>query len=83
MPSNVVNSSSSYEQTSQFQAAIDVVEALPLDAQAALVEIIQQRLQQQRRAELQQAVLESEQDYGEGRIHRGTVADLMMELDIE
>lgn len=83
MQSNVADSNSTYDQTSQFQAAIDVVEALPLDAQAALVEIIQQRLQQQRRDELQQAVLESEQDYAEERVHRGTVADLMMELDSE
>ena len=83
MPSNVVNSNSSCEQTSDFQAAIDVVEALPLDAQAALVEIIQQRLQRQCRDELKQAVLESEQEYEERRVHRGTVADLMMELDNE
>jgi len=83
MQSNVASSNSPYEQTSQFQAAIDVVEALPLDAQAALVEIIQQRLQQQHRAELQQAVLEAEQDYAEGRVRRGTVADLMLELDSE
>lgn len=81
MTSNGVNSNSIYEQTSQFQAAIDVVEALPLDAQVALVAILQRRLQQQRRDELQQAVLESEQDYAEGNVKRGTVADLMAELD--
>ena len=71
------------DQTSALQHAIDVVEALPVDAQATLIEIIQQRLQQQRRNDLYQNVLESERDYAQGQFSRGTVSDLMAELDNE
>lgn len=71
------------EQTSQLQQAIELVETLPIDAQQVLVEVIQKRLQQQRREELLQTVLESERDYAQGNVQRGTVADLMAELDDE
>lgn len=69
------------EQTSELQQAIELVETLPIEAQEVLVEIIQKRLHQRRRAELLQTVLESERDYAEGNVHRGTVTDLMAELD--
>jgi hypothetical protein len=68
-------------ETSAFQQAIETVEALPLEDQAVLVDIIQQRLKQQRREELLQRVAETEQDYAAGNIRRGSVADLMAELD--
>jgi hypothetical protein len=68
-------------ETSAFQQAIETVEALPLEDQAVLVDIIQQRLKQQRREELLQRVAETEQDYAAGNIRRGAVADLMAELD--
>lgn len=68
-------------ETSAFQQAIETVEALPLEDQAVLVGIIQQRLKQQRREELLQRVAETEQDYATGNIRRGSVADLMAELD--
>ena len=68
-------------ETSAFQQAIETVEALPLEDQAVLVDIIQQRLKQQRREELLQRVAETERDYVTGNIRRGSVADLMAELD--
>lgn len=71
------------EPTSELQQAIELVETLPIDAQQVLVEVIQKRLQQRRREELLQTVLESERDYTQGNVQRGTVADLMAELDDE
>lgn len=68
------------EETSKFQKAIEVIEALPIDDQAILVEIIQQRLRQQRRDELLQEVGRSQQEYEAGNVHRGSVADLLAEL---
>ncbi|AFY80606.1 hypothetical protein [Oscillatoria acuminata] len=68
------------EETSKFQKAIEFVEALPIDDQAILVEIIQQRLRQRRRDELLQEVGRSQQEYEEGTVHRGSVADLLAEL---
>lgn len=67
--------------TSEFQKALETVEALPLEAQEILIDIIDQRISQQRRAKLVQEVHQAEQDYAEGRIQRGSVADLMAELE--
>jgi ribosome recycling factor len=69
------------EKTSTFQKAIEAVEALDPEAQAMLVDIIQKRLTQQRRDELLKAVAEAENDYAQGNVRRGSVADLMAELD--
>lgn len=69
------------EKTSTFQKAIEAVEALDPEAQAILVDIIQNRLKQQRRDELLKAVAEAERDYAQGNVRRGSVADLMAELD--
>lgn len=69
------------EKTSVFQKAIETVEALDPEAQAILVDIIQKRLKQQGRDELLKAVAEAENDYAQGNIRRGSVADLMAELD--
>ncbi|NEQ97397.1 MAG: hypothetical protein F6K30_11840 [Cyanothece sp. SIO2G6] len=48
-----------------------------------LVTIMQQRLQQRRRVKHKQMVKEAEQDYAQGQCQRGTVTDLMAELDTE
>ena len=69
------------EKTSTFQKAIETVEELDPEAQAILVDIIQKRLKQQRRDELLKAVAEAERDYTQGNVRRGSVADLMAELD--
>lgn len=69
------------EKTSTFQKAIDTVEALSPEEQNILIDIIQNRLKQQHRDELLKAVTESEKDYETGNVRRGTVADLMAELD--
>ncbi|MGH2412948.1 MAG: hypothetical protein ACRDEA_04485 [Microcystaceae cyanobacterium] len=63
------------------QQALEVVELLAPESQAVLVDVIQRRLQQQRRDKLVQAVKTAEQEYTEGNICRGTIADLMAELN--
>ncbi len=68
-------------QATTFQSAIEVVEALSYDDQAILVDIIDKRLKQHRRSELLQEVAEAEQNYAQGNVSRGSVADLMAELD--
>lgn len=69
------------EKTSTLQKAIEVVEALSPDEQAILIDIIDQRLKQQRRQQLLQEVAESERDYALGNVRRGSVSDLLAELD--
>lgn len=69
------------EKTSTFQKAIEAVEALSPEAQAILVDIIHKRLQQQRRQQLLHEVAEAELDYAQGNVRRGSVSDLLAELD--
>lgn len=68
------------QKTSSFQQAIETVEALPIDDQIALIELLQHRLKHQRRQALLQQVAEAEQDYATGNTDRGSVATLMAEL---
>jgi flagellar biosynthesis chaperone FliJ len=67
--------------TSEFQKALETVEALPIEAQEVLIDVLEKRINQQKRARLVQEVHEAEQDYAEGQIRRGSVADLMSELE--
>lgn len=68
-------------QDSIFQKAIEVVEALSPDEQAMLVDIIHKRLQQQRRTQLLQEVAEARHAYAQGNVCRGSVSDLLAELN--
>jgi hypothetical protein len=69
------------DKTSTFQKAIEAVEALELEEQEMLVDIISKRLKQQRRDELLKEIAQAERDYEQGNVQRGSVADLMAELD--
>jgi hypothetical protein len=66
---------------SDFQRVIENVETLPLDDQMLLIEIIRQRLIQHRRSELISEVAEAREAYQTGNVQRGTVDDLLQELD--
>jgi hypothetical protein len=69
------------EKISTLQQAIDVVEALKPEEQAILLNIISKRLSQQRRNELIIDVAQARDDYQKGNVIRGSVANLMTELD--
>jgi hypothetical protein len=66
---------------SKFQQAIDLVESLPIEDQAVLINLLQKRLHQQKRSQLVQEVKAAEADYAQGNVRRGTIADFMAELD--
>jgi len=66
---------------SGFQQALETVESLSADEKELLIEIIQKRLQEQRRKELVEIVAEARKDYVQGKVRRGSVADIMAELD--
>ncbi|MEG4962571.1 MULTISPECIES: hypothetical protein [unclassified Microcoleus] len=67
--------------TSQFQQALEAVEVLSLEDQAMLLDILQNRLRQQRRNELLKEVAQVRQEYAEGNVKFGSVADVMAVLD--
>jgi hypothetical protein len=66
--------------SSRFQEVIEIVEALPPDDQWLLIEIVRQRLIQHRRTELAADIAEARRAYRQGKVRRGTVAELIEEL---
>jgi len=66
--------------SSSFQQAIETVEQLPPEEQAMLVEIVRQRLIEERRTELAAEIAESRAAYEHGDVTRGTANDLLKEL---
>lgn len=68
---------------SRFQQVIDAVESLSSDEQSALLTLPQKRLTQQKRVEIVQEITEVRQEYAQGNVKFGSVADLMAELDSE
>lgn len=66
---------------STLQQALDVVEALEPEEQAILLNIISKRLAQQRRNELIEDIAQARDDYQKGNVKRGSISNLMAELD--
>ncbi|WP_293127012.1 hypothetical protein [Microcoleus sp. bin38.metabat.b11b12b14.051] len=66
---------------SQFQQALEAVEVLSLEDQAWVLDILQNRLRQERGNELPKEVAEVRQEYAEGNVKFGSVADFMVDLD--
>ena len=67
--------------STRLQQAIEIIESLSPDEQRQLIEMTRQRLIQHQRADLVRQVAEARQAYRQGRVQRGTAADLMQELD--
>jgi hypothetical protein len=65
---------------STFGEALDLIALLPLDAQEELIDIVQRRLIEQRRAEIAREAADTLQAVREGRASVGTAADLKREL---
>lgn len=69
------------QSTSHFEEVLEVVETLPLDDQELLVDLVRQRVADKRRAEIAHNIAETRAEYEAGQARRGSVADLMAELD--
>ena len=63
-----------------FQDLIDAVEAMPLDDQSMLVDLINKRIQEKRRADLVAEVREARDAYARGEVKQGTLEELMKDL---
>jgi hypothetical protein len=68
-------------QSSRLQEILDTIEALTIEEQAILVEILMHRLNEHRRSQLIAEVKEARTAYQRGEAYRGTVEDLMRELE--
>ncbi|MGC8785404.1 MAG: hypothetical protein ACP5RN_13590 [Armatimonadota bacterium] len=63
------------------QQVLEAVEALPEEEQWMVVEIIANRLRRLRRQQLVEEVEEARSAYRRGEVRRGSVDDLLRELD--
>jgi hypothetical protein len=66
--------------TSPLQRALDVVEELPVEDQEVLVEVVQRRLAEWRRAEIARNAQSTLEAVREGRARYGSVDDLKRDL---
>jgi hypothetical protein len=66
--------------TSAFQQAIETVEKLSLEEQEILLNTLQKRFHQQRRATLSQEIKEIRQEAAEGTVKFGSVDQFIEEL---
>jgi hypothetical protein len=67
--------------TSLFQEALNAIDALSLDDQAALIDVLNNRLKLRQRQQVVQEVREVQQEYREGKFKSGSVDDFLAELD--
>lgn len=67
--------------TSSFQQAVEAVEALSLDDQAELLNLLHKRLEQKQRTELLQEITEVRQEHAQGNVQYGSVSEFLAELD--
>ena len=66
--------------TGTFNEALALVERLPADDQAALVEVVNKRLASARRAQMVQEIKDARSDHRRGKVKRGSAVDVMREL---
>jgi len=67
--------------SSSFEQAIETVEALPLDEQQMLIDIIHHRLVEQRRIEIAQNAADTLRAIRERRVSFGDLDDLQKDLE--
>ena len=65
--------------TISFNDALEIVESLPEGQRESLIEIVKNRLIEERRDRLAQNIKEAREEYARGDIRKGTVDDLMRE----
>ena len=63
-----------------FADAMASVETMPLGDQVALVEVVSKRIASARRAEMLREAAGARRDLRQGKVKRGSAADLMAEL---
>jgi len=65
---------------STFQRALEIIESFSEEDRESLIQIVKNRLVEERRDRLAQSIKEAREEYGRGEIRRGSVDDLMGEI---
>lgn len=66
--------------TYTFDAIVELVEEMSDDEQITLIELIKQRLREKRRDVISLNIVRANEEYLNGEVFRGTVADVMAQL---
>ncbi|MEA5595166.1 hypothetical protein [Rivularia sp. UHCC 0363] len=66
---------------SRFNKVLESVETLSLDEQEALIQVVQRRIVEKRRDEIAANIVQANVEYRSGQVFRGSVAEIMNELD--
>lgn len=66
---------------SRLDRVLESIETLSLDEQEALIDLVQRRLAEKRREEIGAKITKSQAEYQSGQVFRGTVAEIMDELN--
>ena len=65
---------------SNFQKALEMIESFSEEDRESLIQIVKNRLVEERRDRLAQSIKEARQEYERKEIRRGSVDDLMREI---
>ncbi|MBV6623660.1 MAG: hypothetical protein KI793_12120 [Rivularia sp. (in: Bacteria)] len=66
---------------SRFNQVLESIETLSLSEQEALIQVVRQRLVEKRRDEIAVNIAQAQFEYAKGEVFRGTVSEIMDELD--
>jgi hypothetical protein len=68
-------------QTMQFNQILDMIDNLSVDEQEDLISIVRHRQIERRREEIANNIDQARQEYQQGKVFRGTVDDIIAELN--
>ncbi len=68
-------------QISQFNQILEMIDHLSLDEQKDIIDIVRNRQIEKRREEIAQNIAQSHQEYQQGKVFRGTIDDIIAELN--
>jgi hypothetical protein len=63
-----------------FQKALEIIESLPEEQRESLMDVVKQRLIEERRDRLAKSIKKAREEYRRGDIKKGSVDNLMDEL---
>lgn len=63
-----------------FNDALEIIESLPEEQRESLIEIVRNRLIEERRDKLAKNISEAKEEYKRGNFRKGTVDDLLREI---
>lgn len=67
-------------QVPHFEAVLESVEALSVEEQEVLIDLVRRRLVERRRTEIAANIAKAQEEYQAGKVRRGTVDELIAEL---